>query len=57
MTTIKRRVRLFLMGMCPCCEKYHYDSWITKDRTIQYLCRNCGSLNEIVEDIIDAVVD
>lgn len=57
MTTIKRRVRLFLIGMCPYCEKYHYDSWIDKDQTIQYLCRNCGSLNEIVEDIINAMVD
>ncbi len=57
MTTIKRRIRLFIMGMCPYCEKYHYDSYINEDRIIQYHCHNCGSLNEIVEDIINAMVD
>ncbi len=56
MTTIKRRVHLFLMGICPYCEKYHFDSYITMDKIIKYQCHNCGSLNEIVKEIISAMV-
>lgn len=56
MTTLERRIRLFLMGLCPCCETYPYDSSIDSDHTIQYMCHNCGTLNEVVKEIIDGLV-
>jgi len=57
MTTLRRRIHLFLMGMCPYCERYHFTSYIANDNVIKYQCHNCGSLNEVVEDIVDAMVD
>ena len=54
---IKRRVRLFLIGICPYCEKYFFNSFILRDRTINYRCCNCGPINAIVKEIIDAMVD
>lgn len=54
---LKRRIQLFLMGVCPYCEYYHFDSHITMDKKIKYQCHNCGSLNDVVKEIIDGMVD
>jgi len=53
---LKRRIRLFLMGLCPVCEKWHYDSYIDANSTIQYTCPDCGILNYNIEEIIDGLV-